>query len=219
MRGKIKGWNFFRGYSADGSTTLENLAAEKKKLEARLAEIPGLISGLNNSISVVTGDLNWVKALDGLKKRRWEKDNNVVAEEWIRSTEATLSKYRSQLESLNAEKSRIPGQIEALQKQIDTLVKGESTGLEKGYDQETARELGKLELEKQKAQMEQERILREAELKAQQESQQQAQKAAEQEKAGQNQTKLFIGIGVGLLLLIAGIILYRRFAAKKAVAV
>jgi len=61
--------NFFRGYSADGTTTIENLTNEKKKLEARLAEIPSLIAQLNHSITVVTGDLNWVKALDGLKKR------------------------------------------------------------------------------------------------------------------------------------------------------
>lgn len=216
MKTSIKGWNFFRFYSADGSTTVENLTTEKRRLEARLAELPGLISGLNNSISVLQNDVNWVKELDGLKKRRWENEKGVNAEEWVRTTETTLSKYRSQLESLNAEYARIPAQIEAVQKQLDTLIKGQSIGLEKGWDEQTAREMGQLELEKERAKIEAERQLKEAELQAQNKSREQAIENEQAQLQAQKTTKLFIGIGIGVFLLIIGIILYKKFSTKTA---
>jgi len=216
MNVKNKFLKFFTGYSADGTSTIENLTSEKKKLEARLAEIPALISQLNHSITVVQTDLTWVKELNGLKKRKWEKDKNVVAEEWIRLTENNIVKMQAQIASLNAEKSRIPEQIQSFQNQIDTLVKGQSVGLERGLDEQTARELGQLELEKEKARLAQEQALQAAQLKAQQENQQQAQQKVSEEKAGSMQTKIFIGIGVAIVLTIIGIILYRRFATKNA---
>ena len=225
--GKIKGWNFDRAYSADG--TNESLRAEKKKLEARLAAIPGLISQLNHSIQVATNDINWVKSLKRRKKKKWEEEKGVVAEEWVRKAEANVVKMKGQVSSLTTEKSRIPGQISAIQKQIDTLVSGESKGLEKGLDAETAKEMGEIELQKEKERLEYERAIREAELKAESEKraleaeklrreQESQEKAAAEEKAGKNQTKLFIGIGIALILLVGGFILYKRKKAKAAAA-
>ena len=229
--GKIKGWNFNRAYAADGSTssTIDALRADKKKLEARLVEIPKLIEQLTHSIKVAQGDIDWVKSLSNRKKKKWEEEKGVVAEEWVRNHENQVAKMKSQVTSMTAEKGRIPAQITAIQKQVDTLVKGESTGLEKGLDKETAREMGEIELQKEKERLAHERALREAELKVESEKRaleaeemrrehETKEKAAAEEKAGKNQTKLFIGIGIALILLVGGFILYKRNKAKVAAA-
>jgi len=224
---QIKGWDFKRAFSADGSSTEASLRADKKRLEARLVEIPKLIAQLQHSIKVTQGDIDWVKSLGNWKKRKWEKEKNVVAEEWVRKTEAIVVQRKGQVSSLTTEKSRIPAQITAIQKQIDTLVKGESIGLEKGLDKESAKAIGELELEKERERLAHERAIREAELIAETKRQElQAEKdrqameiqtkEAEKAKAGKNQNKLFIGIGITLLLIIGGYILYKRKMAKAA---
>ena len=63
-------WNFFlpkAKLSADGSTTLDSLKAEKQRLEARLTQIPTTIANLQNSINLMSSDITW---LNGLNNRR-----------------------------------------------------------------------------------------------------------------------------------------------------
>lgn len=212
IRGKIKGWNFKRGYNADGASTLETLTAEKKRLEARLVEIPKLIAQLQHSINVIQNDINWLGSLSSLKRKRWEKENGKTIGQAQHEGARAVTEMKGRITALSEEKARIPNQIKAIQKQLDALVKGEATGLEKGIDKETARELGELELQKERERMEHERLTREAELKAEQA------RLAEQKNASSGQKKWLIGIGVVVLLVTAYIVYKRKFAVKTTTA-
>lgn len=224
--GKIVGWDFTRGYNADGQSTLDTLAAEKKRLEARLVQIPKLIADLENELASKQFDVGWLESLSKNKRKQWEKEKGKTVEAAVLYAKQRIVGVTGEMASLNAEKSRIPAQISAIQNQLDTLVKGESTGLEKGIDRETAKELGQIELQKERNKMAHERALREAELKAQQARTQQAQVAQQQEAAkertaaeaaakSKTQTAWIIGAGIVLLLGLLGWIIYKRKMALK----
>ncbi len=225
MLGKIKGWDFKRAYSADGSNTLETLTADKKRKEARLLEIPKILAQLNDTLKRAKNDIIWLKGLKRRKKKKWEKEKGTTVEAAVLHYEKGIVTNTGRISSLTTEKSQIPNQIKAIQTQLDTLVKGESKGLEKGLDSDSAREIGKIELQKEKERLAHERAVREAELKAEKEKRElQAErdrqtqavqaKAEAEEKAGSNQNKLFIGVGITLLLIVGGFILYKRKMAK-----
>lgn len=218
MKGKIIGWNFTKGmkrtYNADGGTTLEMLTAEKTRLETRLVEIPKLIAQLHHSVNVIQKDINWLGSLSNMKRKKWEKENGKSIGTAQHEGANAITKMKGQITSMTQEKSRIPDQIKSIDSQLTALVKGEATGLEKGIDKETARELGEIELQKERDRMAHERALREAEL----EQQQLAAAAAEKEKQGKAQNKVWIVLGVIVLLAIAGYIVYKRRKAKIQVA-
>lgn len=222
MKGKIKGWNFKRAYAADGSaSTLEQLTAEKRRLEARLLEIPKIIPQLEASLERARNDIEWLKSLGMLKRRKWEKEKGTTVEVAIYNYEKGIVTNTGRIESLKLEQKQLPSKIQDIQNQLDKLVQGESKGLEKGLDKETAKEMGEIELQKEKERLAHERALREAELKAESEKRaleaeqlRQEQKTQSEEKVGKNQTKLFIGIGIALILLVGGFILYKRKMTK-----
>lgn len=221
MLGKMKGWDFTRTYSADGSSTLETLTAEKKRLQTRLLEIPKIIPTLVASLNRAKRDIAWLKELKSLKRKRWENEKGTTVELAVHKYEQSIVKNTGRIISMRAEQKQIPIQIKAIQTQLDTLVKGESVGLEKGLDNESAKALGELELQKEKERLAHERAIREAELIAETKRQElQAEKdkeaMADQAKSGKFQKRLFIGIGITLLLIVGGIIFYKRKLAKTA---
>jgi LPXTG-motif cell wall-anchored protein len=225
MLGKIKGWNFKKAFSADGSNTLNTLNADKKKLEARLLAIPTLIAQLRDSIMRAKNDVIWLEGLSNRKRKKWEKEKGTTVETAVYNYQKGIVTSTGRITSMTAEQKLIPSKIKAIQTQLDTLVKGESVGLEKGLDAESAKALGEIELQKEKERLVYERAIREAELKAEtQKLELQAEKDRQEfevktkanEKAGTDQNKLFIGIGITLLLIIGGFILYKRKIAKQA---
>ncbi|WP_066756094.1 LPXTG cell wall anchor domain-containing protein [Crocinitomix algicola] len=224
MKGNIKGWNFKRAYAADGSnSTLEQLTAEKRRLEARQLEIPKIIAQLEASLERARNDIVWLESLGTLKRSKWEKEKGTTVEIAVNNYHKGIVTNTARIESLKLEQKQLPSKIQAIQKQLDTLVEGESKGLEKGLDKETAKEIRAIELQKEKERLAHERAIREAELKAEREKREleaqqlkQQQQVKAEEKAGANQTKLFIGIGIALILLVGGIILYKRKMAKTA---
>ncbi len=223
MLGKIKGWNFKKAFSADGSTTLNTLNADKKRLQARLLEIPKIIPQLEESLRRAKSDIIWLKGLNNRKRKKWEKEKGTTVEIAVYNYEKGVVTNTGRIASLKTEQKQIPAQIAAIQKQLDALVKGESTGLEKGLDAESAKALGDIELQKEKERLAHDRAIREAELKAetqkrelQAEKDRQVFEAQAKDKAGSNQNKLFIGIGVALVLIVGGFILYKRKVAKAA---
>jgi len=209
--GKITGWNFKMGYNADGESTLETLTAEKKRLEARIVQIPKTIAQLNHSITITQNDINWLNSLSSRRKKKWAEENGKSVEQAIALANRKVVEMKGQISSMTAEKSRIPEQIKSIQRQLDSLVKGESTGLEKGIDKETAKELGELELQKERDKMAHENNLREAELAAQKIELEQKQ------TTGDNKTKWLIGAGIVLLITVVGWIVYKKQLANKIV--
>lgn len=226
MLGKIKGWNFNKAFSADGSGTLNTLNADKKRLEARLLDIPKILAQLRDSLSRAKNDVIWLEALSNRKRKKWEEEKGTTVEIAVYNYQKGIVTNTARVESLLAEQKLIPSKIKAIQTQLNTLVKGESIGLEKGLDSESAKALGEIELQKEKERLAHERAIREAELKAEtQKRELQAEKDKQEfeaktkadEKAGGNQNKLFIGIGITLLLIIGGFILYKRKIAKATI--
>ncbi len=207
-------WNLKREpvSSADGSTTRESIQEQIGTLEKRQKDLPVLITTLTHSLAVQKQDFEWIKDLKGLKQRKWEKEKSTTKEQAIRDYANRITANTAKLSSMKSELSRIPAQIETLQKQVSTLVQGESKGLEKGLDSETARELGELELQKERERMAHEKQVREAAQKR--EAQADAEQAAK-DKAANNKKWLWIG-ALLLLLVILGIWYKKRKSAMKA---
>ena len=98
-----------------------------------------------------------------------------------------------------------------VQKQLDALVRGEATGLERGLDKETAQELGEMELQNEQEEIDHQRALRQVELDQQQ--------ASPEPKSLSMGAKVAIGAGIVLLLAFVGYMIYKKRAAQKLVAV
>lgn len=219
--------DFGKAYAADGTSTLDALKAERSKLEARLKQIPIEIANLANTIRLRQEDINWLRSLSNRKRKKWEKEKGVDANTQIYRMEQAIVDYKARISSMSEEKKRIPAQITSITKQIDTLIKGESTGLEKGIDRETAKELGEIELQKERERLAHERSIREIQLKeeqaeqqrqaeAQQRKDEQEQKAAKVQADEQKRNNVLIGIGAVIIIgIIAWIIYKRKFAVKK----
>lgn len=209
--------NFFlpkQKLSADGSTTLDSLKAEKQRLEARFTEIPRTIANLQNSISLMTSDITWLNGLNNRRKKNWEKDNGKSVEQAVYDAKNRIVDYQAQISAMNTEKSRIPAQIEAIDRQLEALVKGESEGLSRGLTTAHAQQLGQLELQK-----EQEKITHETKLQEVELQQAQAVAQAEVQKAqGMNpQLKWGLIIGGSILVIVIAVVVIRQ--QKKALAI
>jgi|SRR5690606_23283209 len=212
MNGQIKGWNFrpqlskVRYSAADGSTTLDSLRADKQRLEARLAEIPGMISQLEHSIKVMQSDITWLGSLNNRRKKNWEKENGKSVEQAMYDATNTVVNYKARLTSLQNEKSRIPGQIKAIDSQLETLVQGESSGLSKGLDAATAAKLGELEVLRERQKIQHETTLQQAEVE----------KAESQKQQMKPWLKWTLIIGSVVLVAVTIILLVRRSKKKAA---
>lgn len=211
-----KMWNFFlpkQKLSADGSTTLDSLKTEKSRLEARLTEIPRTIANLQNSINLMSSDITWLGGLNNRRKKDWEKDNGKSVEQAVYDAKNRIVDYNAQISAMNTEKGRIPAQIEAIDRQLEALVKGESDGLSKGLTVAHAQQLGQLELQK-----EQEKITHETKLQEVELQQAQAVAQAEAQKAQGMNPKLKWGLIIGgsIILIIIVVVVIRQ--QKKALA-
>lgn len=204
---RIIGWNFQRKYSADGSTTQQTLLAEKKRLEGRVTEIPGLISKIQNNINLTQSDIDWLNSLNNRRRKDWEKENGKNIEQVVYDAANQIVSWKAQIDQLNTEKSRIPGQIADIDRQLAALVKGESDGLSKGLDKTTAKELGEMALKKEQNTIEHEAAMQQVEL-------QKAQTTAA--KSGMS-TELKIGIVIGSIIVLA-IIGYMVYQHRQAAA-
>ena len=217
MNGKIKGWTFLRPerkLSAEGSTTNDTLRAEKSRLETRLAQIPGLISQIQNTIKVTQQDIDWLNSLNNRRKKKWEKENgNRRVEDVVYKATNDIVTWKAQIDAMTTERNRIPEQIKAIDRQMEAMVQGESQGLSKGLNSAMAAQLGILELERTKDDIRQEQQLKEIEVqKAKQEQE-------EQEKKMSPTLKWSLIIGGTILVLIIGYVIYKRsLKAPKAVA-
>lgn len=214
MNGKIKGWRFLnrpKTFSADGSTTLDNLRAEKTKLESRLAQIPGLISQIQNSINVTQQDIDWLNGLNNRRKKNWEKDNGGKrVEDAVYEATNRIVDWNATISNLSNEKGRIPEQLKAVDRQLEALVQGESKGLSKGLSSATARDLGVLEVKKEQANIIQEQQINAVELEK---------AKAEQEQLAQKMSptlKWSLIIGSAILLIVIAFIIYKKGASKLA---
>lgn len=215
--GAIKGWDFSRYYSADGSkeqSTLDSLNAEKRKLEARLIAIPKEVSALNESIKNMQHEYDWLSSLNKRRQKSYEKEKGEHPHTTAHRYKKKIAAAKAKITSINTEKGRIPKQIEAIQKQLDTLIKGESDGLSKGLDKESAKALGEIELEKEKARLEHESKLQQIEADKQQRLAEE--EVAQKEEAEQqgNKKGLIIGIAVVVILIIIGYVIYKKRMAK-----
>lgn len=211
MRGNILGWNFAlsrQKLSADGSTTNETLRADKQRLEARLVEIPVLISRLQNSITLTQNDINWLNGLNDRRRRDWEKENGKNIEQVVYDAANRVVDYKAQVDALAVEKSRIPAHIETINRQLEALVKGESAGLTKGLTAVQAQQLGQLELQKTQEQISHETQMQQIE---QQKAQAQADAAVQATKGMNPQLKWGLIISGSILALIVIIYLIRKF--------
>lgn len=219
MKGKF--WNFFlpkAKLSADGSTTLESLRAEKQRLEARLMQIPTTVTNLQNSINLMTSDIKWLEALNNRRRKDWEKENGKSVEQAVYDANNRIVDYTAQINSMNTEKSRIPAQIEAINRQLEALVKGESDGLSKGLTLAHAQQLGQLELQKEQDKIVHETKMQEVEL---QQAQATAQAEAQKAKGMDPQMKWGLIIGGSILVVIIIIVMvirHKKALALKAVA-
>ena len=219
MKGKF--WNFFlpkAKLSADGSTTLESLRAEKQRLEARLMQIPTTVTNLQNSINLMSSDIKWLEALNNRRRKDWEKENGKSVEQAVYDANNRIVDYTAQINSLNTEKSRIPTQIEAINRQLEALVKGESDGLSKGLTLAHAQQLGELELRKEQDKIVHETKMQEVEL---QQAQATAQAEVDKSKGMNSQLKWGLIIGGSILIVIIIIVMvirHKKALALKAVA-
>ena len=222
MNGQMKGWNFLpkkqtQTFSADGSTsTIDTLKAEKTRLEKRLADIPGLISRLDNSISLVQQDITWLNGISKHKAKQWEKDNGKSREQAIYDGKNVIVSYQADQNSLRNELARIPQQIKDVDTQISTIINGEGTGLSKGLSKDTARQLGQLELTKEQNQITVQKQIDQANLQTAQIQTQTAQQQATQKTAMSPQLKWGIIIGTAVLIAIISYVIYRHKQAKLA---
>lgn len=212
--GTIKGWNFFpRKLSADGSTTNDTLRAEKARLEARLVEIPVLISRLLNTIKLTEADIVWLEGLNNRRRKNWEKENGRDIEQVTYDATKNVVNYKAQVESLTTEKARIPAQIEAVDRQMEAMIKGESTGLSQGLTAATSKQLGELAVRKEQDKIVHEQQVQQVEL---QKVTQEAAKAQEQAKKMSPQMKWGLIIGTVVILGIVAYVVYKRKAAAIA---
>jgi hypothetical protein len=212
--GKIIGWDFTRYHSADGDDKSSQTAITEQieKLEARLLEIPKLISSKKQAIARMQSDYEWLSGLSKSRQRGYEKDKGVHPHVVSANLKKKIGAMSAEITALGTEKSRIPKQLENLKGQINTLIKGESEGLSKGLDKETSKELGEIELNKQNAELAHQSKLQEIEA---QKAEELAREQIEQNKgAGGANTKLIIGISITAVLIIIGIIIYRKRMSK-----
>lgn len=219
MKGNILGWNFSRGkLSADGSTTNDTLRAEKARLEARFIEIPKLIANLQNTIRLTQGDIDWLESLNNRRRKNWEKENGGKdIEQVVWDAAKNIVNWKAQIDSMNTEKSRIPAQIETIDRQLEAMIVGESTGLSKGLTAKTAFDLGQLAIQQEQNKIDHEKAVQDVQLEtitqqaqvAQQQAQAQAKKMSPQMKWG-----LIIG-SVAVVLGIIGYVIYQRKQALK----
>jgi len=215
MKGKPGNWVFklpSSKLSADGSTTLDNLRAEKKRLEERSGKIPVLLATIQNDVNNTQSDINWLNGLNNRRRKNWEKENGKSVEQALYDGTKKVTDLQAQINSLSAERAKIPEQIALIDRQIDALIKGESTGLSKGLTAGQSKQLGELELQKEQGKIQQEARLQEIELQA-------AQTRADASKtSGMSQgMKWGLIIGISAAVIITTIILIKRFKAKNAV--
>ena len=207
-------WNFFLPkpkLSADGSTTLDSLKAEKQRLEARLTQIPITIANMQNSINLMSSDITWLEGLNNRRKKDWEKENGKSVEQAVYDAKNRIVDYNAQISAMNTEKSRIPDQIKAIDRQLEALVKGESDGLSKGLTTAHAQQLGQLFLQKEQEQITHETKMQEVEL---QQAQAVAQAETEKAKGMNPQLKWGLIIGGSLIVIIVIVMVIR--GQKKA---
>lgn len=209
-------WNFFLPkpkLSADGSTTLDSLKAEKQRLEARLTQIPTTIANMQNSINLMSSDITWLEGLNNRRKKDWEKENGKSVEQAVYDAKNRIVDYNAQISAMNTERSRIPDQIKAIDRQLESLVKGESDGLSKGLTTAHAQQLGQLFLQKEQEQITHETKMQEVEL---QQAQAVAQAETEKAKGMNPQLKWGLIIGGSIVLIIVIVLVIRQ--QKKALA-
>lgn len=199
--------------SADGSTTLDSLKAEKQRLEARLTEIPRTIANLQNSINLMNSDITWLGGLNNRRKKDWEKENGKSVEQAVYDAKNTIVDYNAQISSMNTEKSRIPAQIEAIDRQIESLVSGESTGLTRGLTVAHAQQLGQLALQQEQEKITHETQMQEVEL---QKAQAVAQAEVQKSQSMNPQLKWGLIIGGSILVIVIVVVVIRQ--QKKALA-
>ncbi|ASS50154.1 MAG: hypothetical protein A3D31_11340 [Candidatus Fluviicola riflensis] len=212
MLGKMKGWNFLgKKLSADGSTTNENLRTEKKRLEARLVEIPVIIARLRNGIASQEGDITWLNGLNNRRRKNWEKEKGKDLKQTVYDLTNAVANSKAQISSLDTEMGRIPAQIEAIDRQLDAMVKGESTGLSKGLTTAQAKQLGELELQKEQEQIQHEQQIQAVEL---QKAQTEAQNAAKPKTGMSPELKWGLIIGSVILTALVAYLIYKRRKAN-----
>jgi chromosome segregation ATPase len=205
----MKGWSFRTvKLSANGSTTIQTLNDEKKRLESRLIQIPVLILNLEKSIATMESDNNWLKNLNDRRRKNWEQENNLKVVDAIANYEKQIVDSKANLSALKTELASTPDKIKDVNRQIEALVKGESTGLTKGLDAASAQQLGELALQKEQNQIAFETQIQKAEI----------QKLEEQKNTSGMTSGLKTGLIIGSILLtiaIIGFIVYKKKLASQ----
>lgn len=200
----MKGWSFRTvKLSANGSTTIQTLNDEKKRLDNRLIQIPVLIANLEKSTATIESDKNWLSALNDRRRKNWEEENKIKVVDAIARAEKQIIENNATLVSLKTELASIPDKIKDVNRQIEALVKGESTGLTKGLDAASAQQLGELALQKEQNQIAFETQIQKAEI----------QKLEEQKNTSGMSSGLKTGLIIGSILLtiaIIGFIVYKK---------
>ena len=200
----MKGWSFRTvKLSANGSTTIQTLNDEKKRLDNRLIQIPVLIANLEKSTATIESDKNWLSALNDRRRKNWEEENKIKVVDAIARAERQVIENNATLVSLKTELASIPDKIKDVNRQIEALVKGESTGLTKGLDAASAQQLGELALQKEQNQIAFETQIQTAEI----------QKLEEQKNTSGMSSSLKTGLIIGSILLtiaIIGFIVYKK---------
>lgn len=204
MDTQMKGWSFRTvKLSANGSTTIQTLNDEKKRLDNRLIQIPVLIANLEKSTATIESDKNWLSALNDRRRKNWEQENKIKVVDAIARAERQIIENNATLVSLKTELASIPDKIKDVNRQIEALVKGESTGLTKGLDAASAQQLGELALQKEQNQIAFESQIQKAEI----------QKLEEQKNTSGMSSGLKTGLIIGSILLtiaIIGFIVYKK---------
>jgi hypothetical protein len=204
MDTQMKGWSFRTvKLSANGSTTIQTLNDEKKRLDNRLIQIPVLIANLEKSTATIESDKNWLSALNDRRRKNWEEENKIKVVDAIARAERQVIENNATLVSLKTELASIPDKIKDVNRQIEALVKGESTGLTKGLDAASAQQLGELALQKEQNQIAFETQIQKAEI----------QKLEEQKNTSGMSSGLKTGLIIGSILLtiaIIGFIVYKK---------
>ena len=205
----MKGWSFRTvKLSANGSTTIQTLNDEKKRLDNRLIQIPVLIANLEKSTATIESDKNWLSALNDRRRKNWEEENKIKVVDAIARAERQIIENNATLVSLKTELASIPDKIKDVNRQIEALVKGESTGLTKGLDAASAQQLGELALQKEQNQIAFETQIQKAEI----------QKLEEQKNTSGLSSGLKTGLIIGSILLtiaVIGFIVYKKKLASQ----
>ena len=205
----MKGWSFRTvKLSANGSTTIQTLNDEKKRLDNRLIQVPVLIANLEKSTATIESDKNWLSALNDRRRKNWEEENKIKVVDAIARAERQIIENNATLVSLKTELASIPDKIKDVNRQIEALVKGESTGLTKGLDAASAQQLGELALQKEQNQIAFETQIQKAEI----------QKLEEQKNTSGMSSGLKTGLIIGSILLtiaIIGFIVYKKKQASQ----